>query len=77
MAVKADKTLDASGLNCPLPVLKTKKAMSELSSGQVLEIITTDPGAKADIPAFCKRTGDELLEVVEEGGKIIFYLKKK
>jgi len=51
--ITPDKTLDASGLNCPLPVLKTKKAMEELQSGQVLEIITTDPGAKADIPAFC------------------------
>jgi tRNA 2-thiouridine synthesizing protein A len=69
--------LDASGLNCPLPVLKTKKALEELRSGQVLEIITTDPGAKADIPAFCNRTGHQLLEVVEEGNKIIFYLKKK
>jgi tRNA 2-thiouridine synthesizing protein A len=69
--------LDASGLNCPLPVLKTKKALEELQSGQVLEIITTDPGAKADIPAFCNRTGHQLLEVVEEGGKIIFYVRKK
>jgi Predicted redox protein, regulator of disulfide bond formation len=51
--------------------------MAEMSSGQILELITTDPGAKADIPAYCKRTGDELLETVEEGGKIIFYLKKK
>ncbi|MFP3158265.1 MAG: sulfurtransferase TusA family protein [Hydrogenobaculum sp.] len=77
MAIKADRTLDASGLNCPLPVLKTKKEMAEMSSGQILELITTDPGAKADIPAYCKRTGDELLETVEEGGKIIFYIKKK
>jgi tRNA 2-thiouridine synthesizing protein A len=55
----------------------TKKALEELQPGQVLEIITTDPGAKADIPAFCNRTGHELLEVVEEGGKIIFYVRKK
>jgi len=77
MAVKADRTLNVSGLNCPLPVLKTKKEMAEMSSGQILELITTDPGTKADIPAYCKRTGDELLETVEEDGKIIFYLKKK
>jgi tRNA 2-thiouridine synthesizing protein A len=51
--------------------------LEELQSGQVLEIITTDPGAKADIPAFCNRTGHQLLEVVEEGGKIIFYVRKK
>lgn len=75
--VTPDKVLDASGLNCPLPVLKTKKALEELQSGQILEVITTDPGAKADIPAFCNRTGHELIETVEEGGKIIFYLRKK
>ncbi len=75
--ITPDKVLDASGLNCPLPVLKTKKALEGLQSGQILEVITTDPGAKADIPAFCNRTGNELLETVEEGGKIIFYLKKK
>ena len=66
--ITPDKSLDASGLNCPLPVLKTKKAIEELQSGQVLEVITTDPGAKADIPAFCNRTGHQLLETVEEGG---------
>ncbi|MFN3813266.1 MAG: sulfurtransferase TusA family protein [Aquificaceae bacterium] len=75
--ITPDKVLDASGLNCPLPVLQTKKALGDLKSGQILEVITTDPGAKADIPAFCNRTGNELLETVEEGGKIIFYLKKK
>lgn len=76
-AITPDMTLDTSGLNCPLPVLKTKKAIEKLQSGQILEVITTDPGAKADIPAFCSRTGHQLMETVEEGGKIIFYLKKK
>ncbi len=75
-SITADKTLDTSGLNCPLPVLKTKKALEGLSSGQILEVISTDPGSKADIPAFCNRTGHELVETVEEGGKYIFYIKK-
>ncbi|MCS7083501.1 MAG: sulfurtransferase TusA family protein [Aquificaceae bacterium] len=75
--ITPDKSLDTSGLNCPLPVLKTKKAMEGLQSGQILEVISTDPGAKADIPAFCNRTGHQLLETVEEGGKYIFYLRKK
>jgi len=75
--VAADKTLDTSGLNCPLPVLKTKKALEDMQGGQVLEVISTDPGSKADIPAFCQRTGHELLETVEEGGKYIFYIRKK
>ncbi|NPB08559.1 MAG: sulfurtransferase TusA [Aquificae bacterium] len=75
--VTPDKTLDTSGLNCPLPVLKTKKALEELQPGQVLEVISTDPGSKADIPAFCQRTGHELLEMKEEGGKYYYYIKKK
>jgi len=68
-SVTADKTLDTSGLNCPLPVLKTKKALEELQGGQILEVISTDPGSK--------RTGHELVETVEEGGKYIFYIRKK
>jgi len=76
-ALSPHKTLDASGLNCPLPVLKTKKALEELEPGQILEVISTDPGSKADIPAFCKRTGHQLLEVKEEGGKFYYYIKKK
>ncbi|HIP43586.1 MAG TPA: sulfurtransferase TusA [Aquifex aeolicus] len=75
--VTPDKTLDTSGLNCPLPVLKTKRALEELQPGQILEVISTDPGSKADIPAFCQRTGHELVEMVEEGGKYIYYIRKK
>ena len=75
--ITPDKVLDTSGLNCPLPVLKTKKAMEGLQSGQILQVISTDPGSKADIPAFCNRTGHQLLETIEEGGKIIFFIKKK
>jgi tRNA 2-thiouridine synthesizing protein A len=72
----ADKTLDCKGLNCPLPVLQTKKAMDELSSGQTLEMLSTDPGSKNDITAWTKRTGNELIETVEDGGVFKFYIKK-
>ncbi len=76
MAVNPDKTLDASGLSCPLPIVKTKKEIDTLSSGQVLKIISTDPGSKNDMVAWCKRTGNELLDSAEEGGKFLFYVKK-
>ncbi len=75
--IKPDKVLDASGLNCPLPVLKTKGVLKDMQEGQILEVISTDPGSKADIPAFCKRTGHELIEMKEEGGKFIYYIRKK
>ena len=75
--VTPDKVLDTSGLNCPLPVLKTKKALEELQPGQILEVISTDPGSKADIPAFCQRTGHELVAMEEQDGKYIYYIKKK
>lgn len=72
----ADKTLDCKGLNCPLPVLQTKKAMDGLSSGQILEMQSTDPGSKNDIAAWAKRTGNELMETTEDGGVFKFFLKK-
>ena len=72
-----DKELDASGLNCPLPILRTKKALGELQSGQVLRIIATDPGSVKDFAAFCKQTGNELLSSAEAGGKYQFFMKKK
>ena len=56
-----DQVLDCSGLNCPLPVLKTKKAVDALTAGQTLKMISTDPGSQNDINAWCKRTGNELL----------------
>jgi tRNA 2-thiouridine synthesizing protein A len=71
-----DKTLDCKGLNCPLPVLQTKKAMDALTVGQTLEMLSTDPGSKNDIVAWAKRTGNELTETVEDGGVFKFYLKK-
>jgi tRNA 2-thiouridine synthesizing protein A len=72
----ADATLDAKGLNCPLPILKAKKAIKELPDGGTLEILATDPGAVADFQAFCRTTGNELLEHSEEGGVYRFLLRK-
>ncbi len=73
---EADQVLDCSGLNCPLPVLKTKKAVDAMSPGQILQMISTDPGSQNDITAWCKRTNNELLESSTEGGKFIFSIKK-
>jgi tRNA 2-thiouridine synthesizing protein A len=74
--IKPDKTADLKGLNCPMPVLKTKKAIEALEAGQILEVEVTDPGSKSDIPAMLKRTGNELLEMKEEGNVIKFLIKK-
>ena len=71
-----DKELDASGLNCPLPILRAKKALAELDSGQTLRVIATDPGSVKDFEAFAKQTGNELMDSKEEGGKYFFSLKK-
>ncbi|HHQ42000.1 MAG TPA: sulfurtransferase TusA family protein [Chromatiales bacterium] len=71
-----DQELDASGLNCPLPILRAKKALAGLQSGQVLHVIATDPGSVKDFEAFAKQTGNELLESKEEGGKFHFLIKK-
>lgn len=71
-----DQELDASGLNCPLPILRAKKSLAALSAGQVLHIIATDPGSVKDFEAFSKQTGNELMESKEEGGKFYFLIKK-
>lgn len=71
-----DQELDASGLNCPLPILRAKKTLAGMQSGQVLRIIATDPGSVKDFEAFAKQTGNELLSSGEEGGKYTFLVKK-
>ncbi len=71
-----DEELDASGLNCPLPILRAKKTLAGMESGKVLRIIATDPGSVKDFEAFAKQTGNELLESGEEGGKFVFLIKK-
>ncbi|HIO91852.1 MAG TPA: sulfurtransferase TusA family protein [Leucothrix mucor] len=68
--------LDARGLNCPLPILRCKKAINKLESGQVLKIVATDPGSVKDFQAFCKQTGNELLETTEAGDEFTFFIKK-
>ncbi len=75
--MNCDKDLDAKGLNCPLPILRTKKALADLLSGQVLKVMTTDPGSVKDMAAFCKQTGHELLSQQEQGGEYHFYIKRK
>jgi len=72
-----DKELDAKGLNCPLPILRAKKALAEMSSGQVLRVLSTDPGSVKDFAAFAKQTGNELLSSAEQGKEFEFYLKRK
>ena len=71
-----DYLLDCSGLNCPLPVLKTKKAMDGLNTGEVLKMISSDPGSVNDLTAWIKRTGNELLKSVAKDGQFTFFLKK-
>jgi len=71
-----DKELDASGLNCPLPILRAKKALSGMERGQVLKVISTDQGSLKDFEAFCKQTSNPLLSAGDEGGKFIFLLRK-
>lgn len=71
-----DQELDASGLNCPLPILRAKKTLTGMESGKVLRIVATDPGSVKDFEAFSKQTGNDLLESGEEGGKFTFLIKK-
>lgn len=72
-----DKELDARGLNCPLPILRTKKALTDMTSGQVLKILATDPGAVKDFQAFCKQTGNALLSSDEASNQFTFFMQKK
>ncbi len=72
-----DRELDARGLNCPLPILRAKKALGEMTSGQVLRIVATDPGSVKDFAAFAKQTGNELLSSAENNKEFEFYIKRK
>lgn len=74
--LNSDKVLDAKGLACPMPIVKTKKAMNEIESGQVLEVHTTDKGAKNDLTAWTKSGGHELLKFEEEEQVLKFWIKK-
>lgn len=72
-----NKELDARGLNCPLPILKTRKSLADMAAGEVLKVISTDAGSVKDMQAFAKQTGNELLDSHEEGKEYVFFLKKK
>ncbi len=75
--MNADKELDARGLNCPLPILKTKKSLADMASGQVLKVVSTDSGSVKDMQAFANQTGNELVSSTEENGEFVFMMKKK
>jgi tRNA 2-thiouridine synthesizing protein A len=72
-----DREVDASGLNCPLPILRTKKALAEMQSGQVLKVTSTDPGSVRDFAMFAKQTGNELVDQADQSGSFIFYMKRR
>ena len=74
--IEADHELDARGLDCPLPILKAKKNIRDLKPGQVICVIATDSGCASDFPLFCKQTGNELIETVNENGEYHFYIRK-
>jgi tRNA 2-thiouridine synthesizing protein A len=74
--VEADQTLDCKGLSCPMPIMKLAKTMKQMEKGSVLELLATDPGSKPDVPAWCKKTGNELLETAEENGVYKYYIKR-
>lgn len=75
-SIKPDKTLDCKGMSCPMPLLKTKKAIDSINSGEILEILGTDPGSKNDLPGWCKRAGHEFLGDFEDAGFSRFYIRK-
>ncbi|NQV82830.1 MAG: sulfurtransferase TusA family protein [Rhodospirillales bacterium] len=74
--MEATATLDTKGMNCPLPILKAKKALKDLSAGEVLEVIATDPGSVKDFDSFCRTTGNELMETNDTDGVYQFMIKK-
>lgn len=73
---EAKQTLDARGLNCPLPILRTKKAMAQLGTGETLQVIATDPGSVKDLDAFCRQTGHQMLSSTEGSGEFQFMIQK-
>lgn len=75
--MKVEKTVDYKGLYCPMPIVKISKDIKEIEGGQVLEMLADDPGSKADMQAWAKQTGHELLEMKEEEGVFKFYVRRK
>lgn len=75
--ITAAAELDCRGLNCPLPILKTKKAITGLETGQILKMVATDPGSIPDVAAFSRRTGNEIVQQSEGDGEFVFFLRKR
>lgn len=75
-AIKSDHVLDTSGKCCPMPIVETNRAIRQVVVGEVLEIIATDPGTLTDIPAWCRRTGNELIGQTEEGHTLRYFVRK-
>ncbi|MBU0943754.1 MAG: sulfurtransferase TusA family protein [Proteobacteria bacterium] len=75
-SIKPDQTLDAKGLSCPMPLLRTKKAINGINSGQILEVLGTDPGSKNDLPSWCERSGHTCLGNVDDVGFFRIFIKK-
>jgi len=74
--MQIDQTLDCKGLSCPMPIIKLSKTMKKMKTGEILEMIGTDPGSKSDVPAWCSKTGNEFIEQNNDDGAFIFYIKK-
>jgi tRNA 2-thiouridine synthesizing protein A len=75
--MQAHKELDTRGLNCPLPILKAKKALADMVSGEVLKVVATDPGSVRDFQAFARQTGNELVEQANEAAEFVHYLRRR
>ncbi len=75
--MQADKEIDTRGLNCPLPILKAKKALAEMGSGETLKVVSTDPGSMRDFKAFARQTGNELLDQQALGSEFVHVLKRR
>ena len=75
--MQAEKDIDTRGLNCPLPILKAKKALADMSSGDVLKVVATDPGSVRDFQAFARQTGNELLEQSSANDEFVHYLRRR
>ncbi|MCX7278738.1 MAG: sulfurtransferase TusA family protein [Burkholderiales bacterium] len=75
--MQTDKEIDTRGLNCPLPILKAKKALTDMQSGQMLKVVSTDAGSVRDFQAFSKQTGNELMEQTTEGADFIHVLRRR
>jgi tRNA 2-thiouridine synthesizing protein A len=75
--IRVDKVMDLKGMPCPMPVVKVSKGIKEIQVGQVLEAVTTDPGALADFPAWARTSGNEIVKTEQDDGTIRFYIKRK